>query len=243
MLDWRADGMVLAARPHGETAAIVEVFTREFGRHLGVVRGGASRKVTPVLQPGNQVDAAWKARLEEHMGSFAVEPLAARSAAVMGDAGALAAMSAICGMLSYALPEREAHPALYDRTIALADVLAAGAAIKDWAHPYLRWELALLSDLGFGLDLGVCAVTGATEGLAYVSPKSGRAVCRAGAGAWVDRLLPLPAVLAGGEASPRAVVDGLALTGYFLERRVAPTFGEARLPAARARMIARLGRG
>lgn len=242
MLNWRAEGMVLAARPHGETSAIVEVFTRAHGRHLGVVRGGASRKATPVLQPGNQVDATWSARIEAHMGSFAIEPLAARSAAVMGDAGALAAMSAICGMLSYALPEREAHAALYDRTVALADALAAGAAVADWAHPYLRWELALLSDLGFGLDLSACAVTGATEGLAYVSPKSGRAVSRAGAGEWADRLLPLPDVLAGGATTPRAVVDGLALTGYFLEHRVAPAFGEARLPAARARLVARLGR-
>lgn len=242
MIEWAEEGLVLAVRPHGETAAIVELFTAGHGRHAGVVRGGASRRLAPVLQPGNQVAARWTARLAEHLGHFTVEPVAARAAAVMADPAALAAMGAVCGLLAHFLPERAADPGLYARTLALVDALAAGVPVEDWAEAYLRWELALLADLGFGLDLSRCAVTGAQDELAYVSPRSGRAVSRHAAGEWADRLLPLPAVFSGRARGLEAIVEGLALTGHFLAHKVAPAVGHAGLPAARQRLIDRLAR-
>jgi len=167
-MEWRDEGVILAVRPHGESAAIIEVFTAAHGRHAGVVRGGAGRKLAPVLQPGAQVDVTWRARLEDHLGAFAVEPIRARTA-VLGDRRALAGLTAVCALLQVALPERAPQPELYALTVAVLDALEAGRA--DWPGQYLQWELALLEDMGFGLDLSCCAVTGAVEGLAYVSPK------------------------------------------------------------------------
>ena len=234
-MDWQDEGALLSVRPHGEASAIVEVFTRAHGRHAGVVRGGTSRRMAPVLQPGAQVQVVWRARLGEHIGSFTVEPLRARTG-VMADAGRLAALASVCGMLRLALPEREAHGALWGDTVALLDLLEEGA---DWALAYLRWEIRLLEDLGFGLDLSSCAVTGATEGLAYVSPRSGRAVSRAGAGDWAERLLPLPGCLTGGVPGPGDMAAGLALTGHFLRKGLAPVLDGRDLPEARARLVAR----
>lgn len=236
-MEWRDEGAVLSVRAHGETSAIVEVFTRGHGRHAGVVRGGASRRMAPVLQPGAQVQVGWRARLGEHIGSFAVEPLRVR-AALMADGGRLAALTSACALLRLALPERQAHAALWVDTVALFDLLEGGA---EWAPAYLRWEVRLLEDLGFGLDLASCAVTGATEGLAFVSPRSGRAVSRAGAGAWADRLLPLPACMIGdARPAPGDLAAGLALTGHFLTRGLAPVQAGRPLPEARARLVARL---
>lgn len=234
-MDWQDEGALLSVRPHGEASAIVEVFTRAHGRHAGVVRGGTSRRMAPVLQPGAQVQVVWRARLGEHIGSFAVEPLRARTG-VMGDAGRLAALTSVCALLRLALPEREAHGALWGDTVGLLDLLEDG---RDWALAYLKWEVRLLEDLGFGLDLSSCAVTGATEGLAYVSPRSGRAVSRAGAGEWAERLLPLPACLTGGAPGPGDLAAGLALTGHFLRKGLAPVLDGRDLPEARARLVAR----
>ncbi|MEL6618195.1 MAG: DNA repair protein RecO [Pseudomonadota bacterium] len=235
-MEWRGTGILLTARRHGETSAIIDVFTEERGRHAGVVRGGTSRKVAPVLQPGAQLDVAWRARLEDHIGTFAVEPVRSRAALVMDDRLALAGLNAVTALLAFCLPEREPHRALYRRTEQLLDLLGQNEV---WPLAYLRWELSLLEDMGFGLDLSVCAVTGATEGLAYVSPKSGRAVSRAGAGEWVDRLLPLPPVLRGeGEAPDEEVAQGLRTTGYFLESHLAPDLGHKPLPEARGRFAA-----
>ena len=169
-MEWRDEGVILGVRPHGETSAIVEIFTETHGRHAGVVRGGVSRKMAPTLQPGSQVAASWRARLEEHIGSFTVEPVRSR-AGLMSDRDALAGLNALCALLRFALPEREAHPKLYGQTLTVLDMLESS---DFWPLAYLRWELALLEELGFGLDLSTCAVTGATEGLCYVSPKSGR---------------------------------------------------------------------
>ena len=239
-MEWREDGVLLAARRHGETAIIIEVFTRDHGLHAGVVPGGASRKMAPILQPGAGLDLVWRARLDEHIGTFRVEPLQSR-AHLMEDRLSLAALNAVAALLTFALPEREPHPALYDRTIALLEMIGEGPV---WPLAYLRWEMALLDDLGFGLDLGTCAATGATEGLLYVSPKSGRAVSGAGAGAWKDRLLPLSPDLVGkGSGERDGVLQGLRVTSHFLARHLAPALGEHPLPAARQRFIDVLSRG
>lgn len=229
-------------RPHGESAAIIEVFTEAHGRHLGVVPGGAGRRMAPLLQPGAELDLVWRARLDSHMGQFTVEPLQARAAAVFHDRAALAALAAVCALLAFALPERAPHPRLWRASRALLDAMAAGAA--DWPAAYLRWELLLLEEAGFGLDLSACAVTGARAGLAYVSPRTGRAVSVEGAGDWAARLLPLPACLTGAApASGPELMLGLGVTGHFLERHLATAMGDRPLPQARARLLAALARG
>ncbi|QOL81784.1 DNA repair protein RecO [Pseudooceanicola spongiae] len=234
-MEWREDGILLAVRRHGESAAIIEVFTPSHGRHAGIVRGGASRKIAPMLQPGAQLDIAWRARLEEHLGYFAVEPIRSRAAVSLGERLALAGLNAVTGLLVFCLPEREAHPRLYRQTEQLLDLLDAPEV---WPLAYLQWELSLLEDMGYGLDLSVCAVTGATEGLAYVSPRTGRAVTRVGAGEYADRLLPLVPCLTGqGDAPDAEVAEALKLTGHFLHNRLAPELGSKPLPDARQRLI------
>ncbi len=234
-MEWRDQGILLSSRRHGETSAIIEVFTPSQGRHSGVVRGGTSRKIAPILQPGAQLDLTWRARLEDHIGSFAVEPVRSRAAVAMGDRLALAGLNAVTALVSFCLPEREVHLPLYQRTEALLDLLGQGEV---WPLAYLRWEVSLLEELGYGLDLTVCAVTGATEGLAYVSPKSGRAVSRAGAGEWAERLLPLPDVLRGvGEAPDAEIAEAFRTTGYFLSEHLAAGLGGKPLPQARARFV------
>jgi DNA repair protein RecO (recombination protein O) len=237
-MDWRDEGLLLSMRPHGESAAIIEVLTALHGRHAGVVRGGASRKLAATLQPGTSLMLEWRARLDEHIGSFTVEPLQAR-AHLLADRLALAGLLSICALLRLALPEREPHPGLFGRTNMLLDHLGT----RGWTSAYLRWEVRLLEELGFGLDLTACAVTGATEGLAYVSPKTGRAVTRAGAGDWADRLLPLPSGLSGEDVLSRPdVLAGLQLTGFFLDRELRPVLQDKPLPEARARFLDLLSR-
>ena len=237
-MEWRDEGALLSMRPHGESSAIIEVFTAAHGRHAGVVRGGASRRMAATLQPGTQLAVAWRARLDDHIGAFTVEPLRSR-AGVLSDRLALAGLNAICAMLHIALPEREPHPALWRASVTLLDALQT----PGWPPDYLRWELFLLEELGFALDLTRCAVTGSREDLAYVSPKSGRAVSRAGAGDWADRLLPLPPSLLGqGPATPADLADGFALTGHFLTRSLHPILNDRPLPEARTRLIGLLAR-
>jgi DNA repair protein RecO (recombination protein O) len=237
-MEWTDEGVLLSMRRHGETAAIVEVFTAAHGRHLGVVRGGASRRMAAMLQPGSQLAVRWRARLDDHLGVFTVEPLAAR-AGIMAEALALAGLNAICALLHVALPEREAHPPLWRATMALLARLEARPDDAGlWVPEYLRWEMQLLEELGWGLDLTRCAVTGSREDLAFVSPKSGRAVSRDGAGDWAARLLPLPPVLLGqGPASAAEAGQALALTGHFLDRGLQPVLNGRPLPEARARLL------
>jgi len=205
---------------------------------MGVVRGGASRKMAATLQPGSGLMLDWRARLDDHIGSFTVEPVKSR-AHLLADRLALAGLLAACALLHEALPEREPHPELWQRTLDLMN----GLGQQGWPTTYLRWELCLLEEIGFGLDLRSCAVTGATEGLAYVSPKSGRAVTAKGAGDWADRLMPLPEGLAGqGPLGPEAVVMGLRLTGFFLDRELRPVLHDRPLPEARARLVDLLAR-
>ncbi len=183
------------------------------------MRGGAGRKLAPVLQPGAQIAVAWRARLEEHLGAFSVEPVRSRAAQLMAGRETLAALNAVTALLSFALPEREQHASLYKRTMALLDMIGEGPV---WHLAYLRWELALLEDLGFGLDLGRCAVTGSSHNLVYVSPKTGRAVSSNGAGEWADRMLPLsPALVGESKGSILDVLQGLETTGSFLRHRLA----------------------
>ncbi|MBD3664600.1 DNA repair protein RecO [Sulfitobacter aestuariivivens] len=241
MVEWRDEGILLSARKHGETSAIIEMFTPAQGRHVGVVRGGTSRKIAPILQPGAQLDVVWRARLESHLGSFTVEPVRSRAAQVLESRLSLSGLNAVTALLSFCLPEREAHAALYRRTEALLDLLDQQAL---WPLAYLQWELKLLEEMGYALDLDTCAVTGARDGLLYVSPKSGRAVSQAGAGEWADRLLPLPPVLRGeGDADDAEIAQAFQTTGYFLETHLAQDLGDKPLPSARARYVALFSRG
>lgn len=239
MIEWRDEGFVLAARRHGENDAVLWLFTRGHGRHAGILRGGAGRRHAALRQPGGQVSATWRARLGEHLGAFVLEPLRSR-ASVLGDPLALAGLGAVCALLQVALPERAPHAGLWLASVGLLD--AAGCD-EGWPAAYLRWEMLLLDEMGYGLDLGRCAVTGATEDLAYVSPRTGRAVSRAGAGSWAGRLLPLPGGL--GRAGPLpavAVLQGLALTGHFLARELGSAPGGRGSIEARGRLVDLLAR-
>ena len=234
-MEWTGDGILLTARPHGENAAIVEVLTAAHGLHKGVVRGGTGRRMAPVLQPGNTLALTWRARLDDHLGHFTAEMQRSRAGAILGDADRLAALNALTALASFALPERDPQPRLYAVTQGLLDRLATGAP---WFGAYLGWERTLLEETGYGLDLGDCVVTGETGELAYVSPRSGRAVSIRGAGAWADRLLPLPALLraADGPDDRAQMAQGLHTTGHFLRDTLAPGLGHRPLPEARARL-------
>lgn len=235
-MEWRGEGLLLGLRRHGEGAAIIEVLTPDLGRLAGVVRGGAGRRLAPVLQPGAQLSLVWRARLAEHIGTFTAELLRPRIAVALGDPVALQGLASVCALLLRALPERAPEPGTYAATCALLDAMGG----PDWAEAYVRWEVGLLATLGQGLDLGSCAITGATEGLSHVSPRTGRAVRGDAAGAWAERLLPLPGWIAGGGAAATAgdLEAGFALTGHFLGRALASLGGEAALPEARARLRA-----
>lgn len=238
-MDWTGEGILLSARPHGESAAIIEVFTEAHGVYRGVVRGGGGRRLAPVLQPGAQLHLAWRARLEDHLGVFTVELLRGRAAPLLGDPLRLAALNSVCALAVFALPDREPQPRIYALSVALLDRLAEG---ERWFGAYLGWERALLEETGYGLDLSACAVTGAVEGLAYVSPRTGRAVTALGAGDYADRLLVLPDLLLnpGAEDSADAMAQGLRVTGLFLTDVLAPALGTKALPEARARLVQRI---
>lgn len=240
-MQWSDAAIVLSVRKHGENAAIVTLLTRGHGRHAGLVRGGTGRRARGVLQPGNLVAARWQARLSEHLGTLVCELERAHAAALMDDAPRLAGMRSACAIAETGLPERDPHRTVYDGTV---DLLDAMATAPGWQLAYVRWELALLTDLGFGLDLSVCAATGATENLAYVSPRTGRAVSTEAGRPYRDRLLRLPRFLldnATADATAADVEAGLALTGFFLDRHLLVPHGAA-LPPARARFVATLTR-
>ena len=235
-MEWRDDAIVLAMRPHGESGAVVSLLTREHGRHAGLVRGAQSKANRGVLLPGNRVSALWRARLAEQLGSLKCELVAATAALAMEAAGPLAALTSACALCEAALPERQPHAPLFEALLALLDSLDSPA----WPSVYIHWELALLRGLGFGLDLSVCAA-GGNDQLCFVSPKTGRAVSLSAGEPYRDRLLTLPRFLvAGGEGSAPEIAEGLALTGFFLDRHVLGPHGQT-LPPARARLAARLG--
>jgi DNA repair protein RecO (recombination protein O) len=239
-MQWSDEGIVLGSKRHGEGNAILELMTRAHGRHLGLVRGGAGSRLRPVLQPGNCVSCTWRARLDEHLGHYAVEALDARAAALLPVAHALYGMTHVAALCRL-LPERDPHPQIH---AALAQVLDGLLDPRRAAPGMVRFELKLLAELGFGLDLSACAATGEETDLVYVSPKSGRAVSRRAGEPWRDRLFALPAFLretSAGEPSPQDIADGFALTGFFLARHVLEPRGLG-LAEARASFIAALRR-
>lgn len=240
-MEWREEAVVLAVRPHGEGSAILDVLTANHGRHAGLVRGGSGRKLGPLLQPGAQLQVTWRARLADQLGTFTVDPIRSRAAAILNDRAALAGLNAITALAAFTLAERDADPDFYAQTLTVLDLLGSDAP---WPYAYLLWEAALLETQGFGLDLTACAVTGSSQSLAYVSPKSGRAVSTQGAGAWAARLLPLPPCLRGlGPPDDKAeLFDALRTTGYFLEHRLRPHLGDRPLPPARQRLLAALSK-
>ena len=238
-MEWTSEALVLGARPHGESSAILEVMTWERGRHLGLVKGGRSRRIQPILQPGNSVMATWRARLDDQLGLFTAELLTARSARLIESATGVFGTQLITGYLRY-LPERDPHPGLYEAAGIILDHLEDPL---DAGQLLVRFELALLDELGFGLDLSACAATGETADLVYVSPKSARAVSRAAGEPYRDRLLPLPGFLLGEAVGARPDAEELAqafaLTGYFLRRHVADARSSP-LPGAREQFLSRI---
>ncbi len=236
-MEWRGEGTVIARRPHGEHAVVLDLLSLDQGRVSGLVPGGAGRTKAAMLQPGNRVSVQWRARLDDQLGTFTVEPAAARPG-LLANAAALDGMNATAALLRFALPERDPHPRLSRASEALWDAMDQGA---DWVGDYVRWELLLLDEMGFGLDLEACALTGVRQGLAYVSPNTGRAVTAEAAGEYAPRLLRLPALL-GGPPSNDEIAHALALTGHFLDSRLARDHIGRPLPAARDRLVSRLSR-
>ena len=234
-MHWEDEGFVIGARDHGETAVILEVMTRHHGRHLGLVHGGRSRKVRPILQAGNGLSLGWRARTDDQLGHFAPEPASLRSARLIGSSLALYGLGTLALHLRH-LPERDPHPGLYEAAAFLLDRLDEPGLAPAL---FVRFELMLLAELGFGLDLGACAATGRTGDLAFVSPKSGRAVSEEAGAPYRDRLLRLPAFLAG-EAAATAREDdleaGFRLTAFFLDAHVWAPRGQG-APDERARFV------
>lgn len=236
-MEWRDEGIILAVRPHGETAAIAEILTQDHGRCMGLVRGGRGRRLRPLLQPGNHVSCTWHARLEEHLGHFVLEPLHLQAGLIIDEPLRLLAVSSLTA-LAQLLPEREPHPRLFS---AMQVVLGAIGEDAVWPALLVRWEMGLLDELGFGLDLSQCAATGSRAELIYVSPKSGRAVSREAGLPYHQKLFQLPGFLRGeGQGGGSDVMDGLRITGYFLERHV---FGPRAvgMPQARQMLQEKLG--
>jgi DNA repair protein RecO (recombination protein O) len=243
-MEWTDQGLVLGVRPHGETSVVLELMTPARGRHLGLVRGGRSRRLAPILQPGNTVEATWRARLEDQLGLYTIEPVTSRAARLIGDPGTIFALQTLTGHLRL-LAEREPHPALHAAVETVLDVVAAAdhPQLLDLAAFIARFELALLEELGYGLDLTVCVATGARDELVFVSPKSGRAVSRAGAVGYEDRLLRLAPFLTGAASNngPAELHDAFRLTGHFLTRHVYRPRGLAE-PVARSEFIGQIDR-
>ena len=238
-MEWRDEGLIIGLKRHGESSVIVEMMTQAHGRHLGIVKGGRSRRMQTYLQPGNSAECVWRARLDEHLGMFTVEVTRARAAQIMEKPLALHGMN-LLGSLLRLLPERDPHPALYETISIMMDHLGE----RNVAPALMvRLELAVLAELGFGLDLSCCAATGETQDLIYVSPKTGRAVSRTAGEPWRDRLLRLPEFLGGAQEASSPLIDdvrqGFALTGFFLERDVYGPRGQP-VPDARIAYLAQI---
>jgi len=235
-MDWQEDAIILGARKHGETSAIVEVLTRDHGRHAGLVRGGRSKRMRPILQQGNLVHVTWRARLEEQLGNFTIEPVSLGAALSMDDPfrlSGLTTLTALCALL----PDRDPQPQVYDAALLVLENLD-NADI--WPALLIRWEAGLLDSLGFGLDLSQCAATGTSDNLIYVSPKTGRAVCASAGEPYKNKLFALPPFLLGSmDITKQDVIEGFELTGYFLHRNLAGP-RSLELPDSRARVISAL---
>jgi len=241
-MEWQDDGVVLSVRHHGESARIVALLTEHHGRHAGLLRGsGAARGGS--IQVGQIVRADWRARLSEQLGYFTLESLGHPAALILDDPARLAALSSVCALVDAALPEREPHPALFNATHSLFTLLSEMPEPGDWGALYVRWEIGLLAEMGYGIDLESCAATGSTGNLTHVSPRTGRAVSAEAAAPYAERLLGLPAFLVPGRSGVAApnhplveVENGLALTGHFLENRLFAQLHKA-VPQARYRLL------
>jgi len=236
-MQWSDDAIVLSLRSHGETAGILEMLTRKHGRHLGVVHGCSSSRIRAMLQPGNRLNVTWRARIAEHLGVLTAELATARASLYFEQRIALIALNAAISVAAGVLPEREPHEAAYEASDALLDAIAAGA-LNQWGPLFVWWELGLLNELGFGLDLSSCAVSGKSDDLIYVSPRSGRAVSGEAGRPYHDRLFALPSFLRGGSlhtVTSEDVAVGLRLTAHFLNRCVFEPHGRE-IPFARQRL-------
>lgn len=239
-MEWSDQGIILSVRPHGESGAIAILLTEQHGRHAGLVRGGGSSRQKGMLQPGNAVRATWRARLAEQLGSYVLELDASHAAGLFDDPLKLAGLTAACAVADRALPEREPHPAIHAGLLALIEAMGNEELGDLWIAVYVRWELGLLAELGYGLDLSSCAATGSNDDLAYVSPRTGRAVSLSAGEPYRDRLLALPDFLIGrGGGEIDDLLKGLDLTGYFLEKHLFNTQGE-QSPAPRTRFRDRI---
>ena len=239
-MEWRDEGIILGTRRHGETSVILEAMTRTRGRHIGLVRGGRGRKMQPLLQPGNRVELHWRARLDEHLGVFQVEALELNAARLFDSAVAIFGLQMLAAHLRL-LPERDPNRTLYE-TLGLV-ILHLDDPVSA-AELLVRFELLVLDELGFGLDLSQCAATGSRDDLAYVSPKTGRAVSRTAGSPWQDKLLALPAFLQRGSGlrgSPAEIDAAFRLTGFFFGRHVYEARG-IEPPEARAAFLSALSR-
>ncbi|AEP09304.1 DNA repair protein RecO [Micavibrio aeruginosavorus] len=223
MESWRDHGIVLAVRAHGEGGAVVSVLTETYGRHAGYVRGAGSSRLRGILEPGNLVQVEWRSRVADQLGSFAIEPERAITGPLLSDPLKLAALTSACALCDFALPEREAHPGLFHGLLALLDTMGNDDI---WGAAYVMWEIAFMRELGFGLDFSRCVAGGDSNRLAYISPKSGRAVSVDAAAPYKEKLLPLPGFLkspgldGAGEAGMDDVLTGLKMNAYFLEHWV-----------------------
>lgn len=235
-MQWRDEGILLWVRRHGEGGAIVECLTQEHGRHSGLVRVGSGKGTSAMLQAGAQLSLEWSARLSDHLGTFKVDLVRSRSAKILADQAALSVLNAISALTVKFVPEREPNADLYNRSVKLLDAIVDDE--KYWPTLYAQWELDLLSSIGFGLDLTRCAATGSRDDLVYVSPRSGRAVCRSSGAPFADRMLPLPAFLRSrGRASMGDVREALRTTGFFLETRACAALEIDKIPDARQRLL------
>lgn len=230
---WSDQGIVLGARAHGEGAAVASVLTRDNGRHAGFVHGGrTSQRLKAWLQPGGLVEVEWSARTAEQLGRFEINDGRAPSPLLVQDPERLLAMLSACALIDICIAERTPHAGVYHGTVALFEALAGPA----WAAAYVLWEIALLREAGFGIDMSRCAVTGTTENLTHVSPKTGRAVCAQAAQPYLDRLFALPDFLKGGsDMGDAEIAKGLAMTGYFIEHRIME-HTTSRMPEVRERL-------
>ncbi|MFN3857874.1 MAG: DNA repair protein RecO [Caulobacter sp.] len=237
-MEWEDEAYLLAARPHGEAGAIVELLTERHGRHAAHIAGGASRRMRPLLQPGTRVIVRYRARVEGQLGSAALEPMGEGPSELFDDPLALSGLAAAAAVASGALPEREPHPGAYHAFEALIGALSWPDI---WPAVFVRFEAGLLQELGFGLDLSKCAATGAMDDLVWVSPRTGRAVSRAAGEPYADRLLPLPPFLLSAQQGLASgdVRAGFDLTGHFLEQFVFAPFNRP-LPPARVWLLERL---
>ena len=234
MPEWTDRAIVISVRPHGEANAVVNLLTEARGRHAGLVQAGLSRKNKNIVMIGNLIQADWRARLPEQLGTLKIEPIRTFSASYLDEPVKLAGLGAICALLETSLPEREPQIGIWESTLALLDILALSED-NSWLHYFIRWELGILAGAGFALALDRCAVTGETDDLAYISPKTGHAVTYQAAGTFKNRLLALPQFLGGKALLDDEIRAGLAITNHFLRKHIFELMNKD-LPPARQRL-------